>query len=133
MTRGLTNDLYAIEAIESLAGNPRAREAAEEIIERRRNQFEKREPAIYFVANQGFIKIGWTVNWPSRISNLQVSSPTPIEVLLILGRPKVYERTMHHQFKKYRVRGEWFQDSPEIREFIESRRHECWYRAGRRK
>lgn len=91
------------------------------------------ESAVYFVAVRGYIKIGWTTDWRGRISNLQVSNPEPIEVLLILGRPQVFERTMHRKFAEHRATGEWFKDHPDIRAYIEDRQDECWYRAGRYK
>lgn len=91
------------------------------------------ESAIYFVAVRGFIKIGWTTNWKSRISSLQVANPEPIEVLLIIGRPQIFEQTMHKQFAAHRAHGEWFRDHDDIRGYIEARKAECWFLAGRRK
>ena len=91
------------------------------------------ESAVYFVAVRGYIKIGWTTDWRGRLSNLRVSNPEPIEVLLILGRPQIFEKTMHRQFAEHRAHGEWFRDHPDIRAYIDERKDECWYRAGRRK
>jgi hypothetical protein len=91
------------------------------------------EPVIYFVECAGFIKIGWSTNWRSRLNNIQISNPLPIKVLLVIGRPEIFEKTMHRQFSKFRYRGEWFRDCQEIREYIESRKDECWHRAGRLK
>lgn len=93
----------------------------------------RRESAVYFVAVRGFIKIGWTENWVSRISTLQTANPEPLEILLILGRPMIFEKTMHRKFAAHKAVGEWFHDCPEIREYIENRQEECWYLAGRRK
>lgn len=89
------------------------------------------ECAVYFVAVRGFIKIGWSENWRARVKHIQVNNPEEIEVLLVLGRPKIFEQTMHADFAAHRARGEWFHDCPEIRAYIESRKHECWHRAGR--
>lgn len=89
------------------------------------------EPAVYFIEVRGFIKIGWSVKWRSRISNIQTSNPEPIKVLLVLGRPQIFERTMHRKFAEHRASGEWFRDHPDIRAYIQSREDECWYRAGR--
>lgn len=91
------------------------------------------EPAVYFVKCGEFIKIGWSENWHSRIKRLNVDNPHSIEILLVLGRPKIFEKTMHRQFAEMRHRGEWFRDHPDIRAYIEERKKECWYRAGRRK
>lgn len=93
----------------------------------------RKECAVYFFAVRGFIKIGWSENWRGRLSGIQSSNPEKIEVLLILGRPKIYEKTMHKKFSAHRSSGEWFKDHPDIRDFIEDRKSECWYRAGKRK
>lgn len=92
-----------------------------------------REPEtfVYFVASRGFIKIGLTTNWKSRLSSLQVANPDPLEVLLILGRPSIFEKTMHREFAKHHAKGEWFKDHQDIRDYIESRKDECWFRASR--
>ena len=78
------------------------------------------ETVIYFVAVRGFIKIGVTQDWRSRLSGLQSSNPETIEILALLVRPQIYERTMHRKFAAFRVRGEWFTDCKEIREHIAS-------------
>lgn len=95
--------------------------------------FNRIESAVYFVAVRGFIKIGWTTDWKSRVSSLQVANPEPIEILLVIGRPQIFEKTMHREFAEHRAHGEWFKDHEDIRAYIEDRKEECWYRAGRRK
>jgi hypothetical protein len=91
------------------------------------------EPAVYFVKCGEFIKIGWSESWYSRIQRMKVDNPDHIEVLLVIGRPKIFEKTMHRKFAELRHRGEWFRDHLDIREYVEERKHECWHRAGRRK
>jgi hypothetical protein len=92
---------------------------------------DKKESVVYFVAVRGFIKIGWTTNWRRRFTELQISNPEPIDILLIIGRPKVYEKTMHAKFAEFRANGEWFKDGFPIRSHIATLVDECWYRAGR--
>lgn len=84
------------------------------------------ESAVYFIAVRGFIKIGWSENWRLRLSNIQTSNPDRVEVLLVIGRPKIFEKTMHGIFAEHRANGEWFRDCPEIRNYIVARKHECW-------
>lgn len=91
------------------------------------------EPAIYFVRCGDFIKIGWSASWYKRIQNLKVGNPYPVETLLVIGRPEIFEKTMHAEFASLHHRGEWFRDDPRIRDYIEERKHECWHRAGRKK
>lgn len=96
-------------------------------------QANRPEPAIYFVKCGDFIKIGWSASWYARIRRLKVDNPYPIETLLVIGRPEIFEKTMHAEFASLRHRGEWFKDDPRIRAYIEERKGECWHRAGRRK
>lgn len=91
----------------------------------------KKESVVYFVGARGFIKIGWTTNWPRRLADLQISNPEILQILLIIGRPKSYEKTMHRLFSEHRASGEWFKDCQSIRDHIEAHKHECWARARR--
>jgi hypothetical protein len=79
---------------------------------------DRRATFIYFVEMQGYIKIGIAANWKKRISSLQVSSPFPVRHLIVLNAFVGFERQLHERFSAARVRGEWFEDCPEIREFI---------------
>lgn len=92
---------------------------------------KRKESVIYFVKVRDFIKIGWTTNWPRRLSELQISNPESVQILLIIGRPKVYEKTLHGRFAEHRTRGEWFNDHPDIRTYIDEHKSECWARARR--
>lgn len=89
------------------------------------------ESVVYFIGVRGFIKIGWTADWRRRFANLQLANPEPLDILLIIGRPKVYEKTMHEAFAEHRASGEWFRDCQPIREHITRHIGECWYRSGR--
>jgi hypothetical protein len=81
-------------------------------LERRRVTF------IYFVEMQGHIKIGIAANWRKRINSLQTSSPFPVRRLLVIRSGVGMEPILHEKLAPLRVRGEWFRDCPEIREFI---------------
>jgi hypothetical protein len=81
---------------------------------------DRRATFIYFVEVQGNIKIGLAANWKRRINALQTASPFPVKRLLILSAYVGFERSLHDKFSAFRVRGEWFKDCPEIREFIAS-------------
>jgi hypothetical protein len=83
---------------------------------------------VYFIRVRGFIKIGWTHNWKSRLINLQSSNPEPIGVLLILREGEAFEKELHNLFAKHRKSGEWFRDHPDIRDFIGAREWQCAYR-----
>jgi hypothetical protein len=87
--------------------------------------FQPDGSSVYFIAVRGFIKIGWSRNWRVRIDSIQVSNPEPIEILLILERPKTFEWEFHKKFAAHRGLGEWFKDHPEIRAYIEEHKGEC--------
>lgn len=72
----------------------------------------------YFIASGGFIKIGKTTNFPSRLSTLQTGCPQKITVLSLLCGIEYPEEKMHIQFREYRTHGEWFIHHPKIVTFL---------------
>lgn len=95
-----------------------------------RKTFQPDGSSIYFVAIRGFIKIGWSRKWRDRIASLQTSNPESLEVLLVLERPKAFEKVLHEKFAAHRTSGEWFVDHPDIRAYVDGRVNECRHRAG---
>jgi hypothetical protein len=78
------------------------------------------EGTIYYVRTCCRIKIGFTTDLTRRMKAL-----SPDELLATEpGTPSV-ERKRHDQFAEYRVRGEWFKESPALAAHIEAlrRRH----------
>jgi hypothetical protein len=82
--------------------------------------YDERPAFVYFAEMQGHgqIKIGMAVDWHKRLLNLQSASPFRIRRLLVLRMCVGAERLTHDKFAKFHVRGEWFTDCPEIRNFI---------------
>lgn len=79
---------------------------------------EKSQTYVYFVSDGSSIKIGISVDPESRVASLQTSHPSR---LVLLGTQKgdhQLERHLHARFCAYRQLGEWFQDTPAIREHI---------------
>ncbi len=74
---------------------------------------------IYFVQNLDNVKIGYTDNPRVRIYDLQVASPFPLSVLLIIDGGIERERFLHKKFKEYNVSGEWFELNEHITNFIQ--------------
>jgi hypothetical protein len=77
-------------------------------------------PAVYFIksGDDGLIKIGWTNDVDSRLATLQTGSPEVLSLLALVIGAQADERRLHQKFAHLRVRGEWFQDCAEIREYI---------------
>lgn len=71
---------------------------------------------VYFMANGGRVKIGYTKSLFSRISSLSLREEA---VLLLLHGGTDLERALHSKFDAYRVAdSEWFELAPEIVHFI---------------
>jgi Meiotically up-regulated gene 113 len=74
------------------------------------------EGYVYLVRCGGFYKIGLAKDANKRLSGLKTSSPFEIEMVKTwrCKRPDTIERTLHEQFEKFRVRGEWFQFTEDV-------------------
>ncbi len=69
-----------------------------------------------------FVKVGRCVNLERRIASLQTGNPLVIEVLGWVDED--IEHSTHRLLAQHsvpRVRGEWFQDSPRLRELLWAR------------
>lgn len=77
---------------------------------------------IYFVQgiSGGPIKIGWSKWVHQRLQDMQIGSPVPLKILATIPGSQPEERRVHKRFKGIRIRGEWFDPSPELLEFIGS-------------
>jgi len=76
---------------------------------------------IYFIQEglQGNIKIGISQNPNERIKQLQTGSSTPLRTLLVKEGTQKDEEGLHKKFKKFQLKGEWFNPSEEILIFID--------------
>lgn len=77
---------------------------------------------IYFLRSpsSGLIKIGRTRFLRVRLADLSYQHREPLVVLGVLDEPDVYETQLHRQFKKWRVKGEWFEPTRHLLSFIQS-------------
>lgn len=75
---------------------------------------------VYLIKRDGLYKIGITKSIKSRISQMKTSSATPIELICekFCDDMLAVETALHIQFADKRVRGEWFDLSPEDVEYI---------------
>lgn len=78
---------------------------------------------IYFLRSpsSGLIKIGRTKYLRSRLADLSYQHREQLIVLGVLDEPDVYETQLHRQFKKWRVRGEWFEPTAHLLAFVQSK------------
>lgn len=84
------------------------------------DELSRRPTFIYFVEAAGHIKIGKADKWKKRLSGIQCSLPVKLTRLLVLQAHVGFETDLHEKFAAVRVRGEWFKDCREIRDFIEA-------------
>lgn len=75
---------------------------------------------VYFVTpiRSRRVKIGTSTDFPSRLKAIQATNHVPLSVLLLMPGDIGTEGQLHQRFRKYRVRGEWFTLSDEIKTFI---------------
>jgi hypothetical protein len=76
---------------------------------------------IYFIEAEGLnlIKIGWTRIQPrKRLATLNATCPVPLRPLGVLRCVLGVEATLHGLWGDLRRKGEWFEASPELLEFI---------------
>lgn len=70
---------------------------------------------IYFIQNgTGEVKIGYTENVRRRLHNLQIASPTTLNVIGQMPGAMSDEREIHQRFAHARLVGEWFNPDPDI-------------------
>jgi len=69
------------------------------------------------------VKIGTSGNPYARLLDIQAACPNDLEVLLVIPHGgRWLERELHERFRDFRVRGEWFYYSGEIRDFVQQKR-----------
>lgn len=76
---------------------------------------------VYFIGcGRGPIKIGVATDVLARLHDLQTGCPYELRLLGKIPGSKAAERALHNVFAAFRVRGEWFAGTPEVRRAIRS-------------
>ena len=77
---------------------------------------------IYFIQQnkKGPVKIGYTENLKTRITDLQVASPNKLILLGTVGGDRYVEKQIHQHLRFYHIGGEWFRASSFVLEYIYS-------------
>ena len=75
---------------------------------------------VYFMSDGEAIKIGKANDIKARLSGLQTSTHRPISVLGAVAGGYRKERLLHRMFADRRLRGEWFEDCAEIRDYVDA-------------
>lgn len=71
---------------------------------------------VYFVCDRSAkaLKIGYSRFPGARVSNLQVGNPNGLELAGLIAAPRIVEEALHHLWREYHARGEWFHDNGDI-------------------
>lgn len=80
------------------------------------------EGVVYFVqvGNEGPYKIGWSADVSRRMGELQVANPSHLHLRGTVPGTRETEAEFHQRFRAAHVSGEWFQNTEELRAFIQS-------------
>lgn len=78
--------------------------------------------AIYFIRQGKFVKIGHAVNVKGRLADVQTASPLPVVLLGVINTNHSHrlEGILHHKFREYHQRGEWYRLTPALLTLIEA-------------
>ena len=80
---------------------------------------QRHEKLVYFIACDGFVKIGLTDSITKRVREFSCGHPTSTyEVLAVLPGDRAAESELHSLFKHAHHRGEWFHLTPDLQQFI---------------
>lgn len=75
---------------------------------------------VYFVGNgNGQVKIGHSKEPLIRLAGLQTASPHKLELLAVVPGTEKVEAELHRKFATFRLSGEWFQLSDQLKLEIE--------------
>lgn len=77
---------------------------------------------VYFIqeGNEGPIKIGFSNKLVDRLASIQTGNPRELRLLGWLKGNQAKESEIQDKFANYRIRGEWFEPSPELLDFIKN-------------
>lgn len=73
---------------------------------------------IYFAQAGEFVKIGTAKDVAKRIRELQTGCPFRVSLLQVIPGGAKTERLIHSRLSHLHVRGEWYTDTPELRQTI---------------
>ncbi len=75
---------------------------------------------IYFIqSGNGPIKIGYSIQIENRLPTMQSGNPCPLTLLKTVFGGQSEELAIHRKFKAIRIRGEWFEPTSELLNFIQ--------------
>jgi hypothetical protein len=76
---------------------------------------------VYFaqLGDDGPVKVGTAVDVEKRLQTLQTAAPGKLSLRAQMAGGRALEKYFHKRFEPYRLHGEWFEPSSDVRWFIE--------------
>lgn len=74
---------------------------------------------VYFVESAGAIKIGFTLDLPTRLKAMATGNPCPLTLIGYVEGGFGLEKAIHAKLKDYRLMREWFHDHPAVRDLLD--------------
>lgn len=74
---------------------------------------------VYFLTDGEVVKIGFSSNPKKRVGSIQTGHAKPLTLLGTIVASVMDEMSIHELFSDLRVRGEWFQATPDLLAFID--------------
>ena len=76
---------------------------------------------VYFIGSEEsrYVKIGTTIDIEKRIAGIQTSIPFDLELIFSFSGGRAEEKKTHSAFEQYRKRGEWFENTGKLKEYID--------------
>lgn len=90
---------------------------------------KKRTPQVYFIANGGRIKVGYSAQVEKRIADI-AGYVGDVEVIGVMDGTQQVERSLHAHFQAHHLTREWFQDCEQLRRQIANILAVGWEAAG---
>jgi Fe2+ or Zn2+ uptake regulation protein len=86
-----------------------------------KNMANRPKNYVYFIKNESgkMVKIGYSKNPEKRLKMLERTLPMSLELVYFMPGSELREKRLHEKFSKYRIKGEWFIFSDEIKQYIE--------------
>ena len=80
---------------------------------------------VYFIqeGENGPIKIGRSGNPEKRLGNLQEGNPRKLKIIAVLHGDRQRENEIHHELRRFGIRGEWFYPTREVFDYINRDQH----------
>ena len=73
---------------------------------------------VYFAKIGDKVKIGTTGNVKARVQCISTNTPEKVEILLVIDGDRKLEKILHSGFCKSKHKGEWFNYTDEIKDYI---------------